>query len=82
MKSPASPNPLTQFRLVAATKSKPLLIDREINGRWIAEHPDLPGVMAYGSTQEEAVTRCYDLALRAQGIEIIIYKPAPDRSTT
>jgi predicted RNase H-like HicB family nuclease len=28
--------------------------DRETDGRWIAEAIDLPGVMAYGATQEEA----------------------------
>ena len=28
--------------------------DREEDGRWIAEVVDLPGVLAYGATQEEA----------------------------
>ena len=39
-------------------------IDREDDGRWIAEVPDLPGVMTYGQTREEAVTRVQALALR------------------
>jgi len=34
------------------------------DGRWIAEIPDLPGVMAYGRTREEAVARAKALALR------------------
>jgi predicted RNase H-like HicB family nuclease len=38
--------------------------DRETDGRWIAEIPDLPGVMAYGKTQEEATTRVKAIALR------------------
>ena len=30
-------------------------IDRETDGRWIAEVIDIPGVLAYGQTQEEAM---------------------------
>jgi predicted RNase H-like HicB family nuclease len=41
-----------------------LEIDREEDGRWIAEIPDLPGVMAYGETREQAVARAEALALR------------------
>jgi predicted RNase H-like HicB family nuclease len=36
----------------------------EEDGRWIAEVPELPGVMAYGKTREEAITRVESLALR------------------
>jgi predicted RNase H-like HicB family nuclease len=39
-------------------------IDREEDGRWIAEVPDLPGVMVYGTTREEAVSKVEALALR------------------
>ncbi|MBI3921318.1 MAG: type II toxin-antitoxin system HicB family antitoxin [Armatimonadetes bacterium] len=39
-------------------------IEREEDGRWIAEVLDLPGVMAYGRTQEEAVSKAEALALR------------------
>jgi predicted RNase H-like HicB family nuclease len=39
-------------------------LDREDDGRWIAEVPALPGVMTYGQTREEAVTRVQALALR------------------
>ena len=39
-------------------------IEREDDGRWLAEIPDLPGVMAYGQTQAEAVARVKALALR------------------
>lgn len=39
-------------------------IDREDDGRWIAEVPQLPGVMVYGSTKDEAVARVEALALR------------------
>jgi predicted RNase H-like HicB family nuclease len=39
-------------------------IDREADGRWIAEIPDLPGVMSYGQTREEAIAKTKALALR------------------
>jgi predicted RNase H-like HicB family nuclease len=39
-------------------------IDREEDGRWIAEVADLPGVLVYGQTREEAVTLAKALALR------------------
>ena len=35
----------------------------ETDGRWIAEIPDLPGVLAYGSTEKEAVASAQALAL-------------------
>jgi predicted RNase H-like HicB family nuclease len=39
-------------------------IDRETDGRWIAEIPDLPGVMVYGSTWDQALALVKALALR------------------
>lgn len=39
-------------------------IDREDDGRWIAEVPNLPGVMAYGATRQDALARAEALALR------------------
>jgi len=39
--------------------------EREDDGRWIAEVPQLPGCLAYGSTREEALSRAEALALRA-----------------
>ena len=39
-------------------------LEREDDGRWIAEVPDLPGVLAYGATREEAVARVQALSLR------------------
>ncbi|RMD97541.1 MAG: type II toxin-antitoxin system HicB family antitoxin, partial [Deltaproteobacteria bacterium] len=32
-------------------------IEQEEDGRWIAEAPDLPGVLVYGKTREEAIAR-------------------------
>lgn len=39
-------------------------IEREEDGRWIAEVEDLPGVMAYATTREEAISKVEALALR------------------
>ncbi len=38
--------------------------EREGDGRWIAEVPELPGVMTYGATAEEAAGKAEILALR------------------
>jgi predicted RNase H-like HicB family nuclease len=38
--------------------------EQEEDGRWIAEVPQLPGTLAYGSTREEATMRVEILALR------------------
>lgn len=39
-------------------------IEREQDGRWVAEVPDLPGVMVYGQSREEAISKVEVLALR------------------
>ena len=36
--------------------------ERETDGRWIAEVPDLPGVLAYGQTRGEAISKVEALA--------------------
>ena len=40
-------------------------IEREEDGRWIAEVPEIPGVLSYGATAEEAMGKAEALALRA-----------------
>jgi predicted RNase H-like HicB family nuclease len=39
-------------------------LEREADGRWLAEVADLAGVMAYGATREEALGAAEALALR------------------
>jgi predicted RNase H-like HicB family nuclease len=39
-------------------------VELEDDGRWIAEVKDLPGVMEYGQSREEAVSKVEALALR------------------
>ena len=39
--------------------------EEEVDGRWIAEIPQLPGVLCYGSTRDGAMVKAEALALRA-----------------
>jgi len=39
-------------------------IEQEADGRWLAEVPELPGVLAYGADREEATRAAQALALR------------------
>ena len=41
-----------------------LEIEREEDGRWLAEVPQLAGVMSYGATSSEAMAKADVLALR------------------
>ena len=36
----------------------------EVDGRWLAEIPQLPGVLCYGRTANEAISKAQILALR------------------
>ena len=38
--------------------------EQETDGRWIAEVPQLPGVLAYGKTSADAMSKAEVLALR------------------
>ena len=64
---PFSPSGRTQPDRSGYTGSVDLSIelDREDDGRWIAEALELPGVMTYGSTREEAIGNTEKLALEA-----------------
>ncbi|MHB9150868.1 MAG: type II toxin-antitoxin system HicB family antitoxin [Thermoleophilia bacterium] len=39
-------------------------VECEADGRWLAEVPELPSVLAYGGTEDEAMSRVQALALR------------------
>ena len=38
--------------------------EQEEDGRWIADIPELPGVMAYGATKQQAQSKVQAIALR------------------
>lgn len=45
-------------------------VEREEDGRWITEVLELPGVLAYGESREEAIARAQVLALRVMADRI------------
>ena len=53
--------------------------EQEEDGRWLAEVPELPGVLAYGATSQEAMAKAQALALRvlAEKIENSEAGPQP-----
>jgi predicted RNase H-like HicB family nuclease len=53
--------------------------EQEVDGRWIAEVMELPGVLKYGSTRAEAIAQAEALALRemAERIESGEHLSAP-----
>jgi predicted RNase H-like HicB family nuclease len=53
--------------------------DREEDGRWIAEIASLPGVLAYGATQDEARSKVEVLALRVIADKIEVDRSIPDQ---
>lgn len=53
-------------------------VDREEDGRWIAEVPALPGALAYGGTREDAVASVKALALRIAADRLEHGEPVPD----
>jgi predicted RNase H-like HicB family nuclease len=38
--------------------------EQEVNGRWIAEVPELPGVLSYGDSATDAISKAEISALR------------------
>ena len=38
--------------------------EQEADGRWIAEVPELPGVLVYGTSREQAIRKAQALSLR------------------
>ncbi len=53
-------------------------LEREDDGRWIAEVSALPGVMAYGNTAIEAVARVKALAFRVLADRLEHGEPLPE----
>jgi predicted RNase H-like HicB family nuclease len=51
--------------------------EREEDGRWLAEVPELPGVLAYGETEAQARARVKALALRVIADRLDNGEPLP-----
>ena len=52
-------------------------LDREADGRWIAEVPAIPGALSYGTTRDEAIARVEALALRVVADRLEHGEPVP-----
>ena len=52
--------------------------EREDDGRWLAEVLELPGVLAYGQTSDEAIAKAQALALRALADRLEHAEGAPE----
>ncbi|MGN6489184.1 MAG: type II toxin-antitoxin system HicB family antitoxin [Devosia sp.] len=52
-------------------------IEREEDGRWIAEIPALPGVLAYADSEEAARAKAEALALRVIADRLEHGEPVP-----
>ena len=48
------------------------------DGRWLAEVPDVPGVMVYGDSREEAAARVQALTLRVMADRLEHGEAAPE----
>jgi len=52
--------------------------EQEDDGRWLAEVVELPGVLAYGQTSDEAIAKAQALALRTLADRLEHAEGAPE----
>jgi predicted RNase H-like HicB family nuclease len=52
--------------------------EREVDGRWIADITELPGVVAYGKTRDDAIAKAKALALRVMADRLEHGEAIPD----
>ena len=53
-------------------------VEREDDGRYLASIPDLPGVMAYGSAEEDAIRKVQSIALQVLADMVESGEDVPD----
>jgi len=51
--------------------------EQEVDGRWIAEVVELPGVLVYGKTRDEAIRKAQALSLRVLADRLDNGEPLP-----
>ena len=59
-----------------------LELERETDGRWLGEVPELAGVMTYGTSRDDAMARVQALALRVIAERLEHGEAAPDLQIT
>jgi len=62
------------------TEQVKVQVEREQDGRWIAEVPVISGAMAYGVSREEAVAKVEALVLRILADRLEHGEPSPEVS--
>jgi predicted RNase H-like HicB family nuclease len=73
-------NPLADASDPNQDSSMKVEVEKEEDGRWIAEVPALRGAMAYGTTKKEAVAKVEALVLRVLADKIEHGEEAPELS--
>jgi len=56
-------------------------VEQELDGRWLAEVLELPGVLSYGQTRQEAIERVQALSLRVLADRLEHGEPTPQMSS-
>jgi predicted RNase H-like HicB family nuclease len=56
-------------------------LEQETDGRWIAEVPELPGVLTYGASRDEAIRKAQALSLRVLADRLDNNEPIPQVQT-
>ncbi len=56
-------------------------VEQEEDGRWLAEVPELPGVLTYGQTRQEAIDRVQALSLRVLADRLDHGEPVPQMNS-
>lgn len=54
-----------------------LEVEQEDDGRWLTEVPELPGVLTYGQTRQEAIDRVQALSSRVLADRLEHGEPRP-----
>jgi len=52
-------------------------VEQEADGRWLAEVVEIPGVLTYGQTRQEAIDRVKALSLRVLADRLDHGEPVP-----
>jgi len=69
---------VTSTSLRGMTMAISIAIDREEDGRWIAEVSKIPGVLVYGKTKKEAIEKAKALSLRVLADRLEHGEKVPD----
>ena len=72
------PNKRVRLPVYVSMRNLTIELEREEDGRWIAEIEALPGALAYGTSREEAIARAEALAFRVLAERLENGEPVPE----